>query len=81
MNTNHTASLYGAIRILENVAGGFDVTLGDVQEAINDLYAIINDLDDAPSSSSANAGSDPMIFKFDDYVNRGNGGNFPKGVA
>lgn len=78
MNSNHEASLYGAIRILENVANDTDVTLCDVNQTISDLYAIINE---NPSSSSANAGeADTMIYKFNDYFPKV-GNNFPKGAA
>jgi hypothetical protein len=81
MNSNHEAMLYGAIRVLENVANDMDVTLGDVNQSINDLYTVINE-NATPHSSSAN-NSEEMIYKFSDYFPKG-GSNFPtgpKGVA
>lgn len=82
MNDNYIAMLYGAIRILEDISHDYDVTLDDVNQAIADLYAVINE--NAPSSSSANSvgkidEADPMIFKFSDYIKTGgNNGDFPR---
>lgn len=72
MDTNHEAMLYGAIRILEDISNDNDVTLGDVNQAINDLYTIINEA--APNGGEA----DPMIFRFSDYYPAGGGGDFPR---
>lgn len=81
MNSNHIAMLYGVARVLEDFASDADVTIGDVHQALADVYAVINEC--GPDSSSVNktvATEDPLIFKFDDYINK-NGNNFPRGAA
>lgn len=76
MNANHESMLYGVVRLLENIASDTEVTLGDVHQAINDIYSVINENTD---SSSANTVEDPMLFKFSDYYK--SAPTFPKGAV